>query len=249
LNLVQEKAPLEQLVGEMLEYIKKNHENQNLIIIKNTSEKSQKIYDKIYNDIEKLASPEKVQVMEPKDGYIDPELFRVFRDTLDRGIVNWFLVTDDEPAFLGDVFNNLGVFPEVDSLVVFGFEKSRNFEKIDNNFLARVHFHYPTATHLDRRKANYRSFESMYRRKYGALPSDYAVEGFDVTYDLLMRLASDADLLVQGKSERLSTRYSYIENTSGSILNNGIYLVRYVGLDLEVIDTLAMPENDMSLKP
>ena len=249
LNLVQEKAPLEQLVGEMLEYVKKTHENQNLIIIKNTSEKSQKIYDKIYKDIEKLASPEKIQVMEPKDGYIDPELFRVFRDTLDRGIVNWFLVTDDEPAFLGDVFNNLGVFPEADSLVVFGFEKSRNFEKIDNNFLARVHFHYPTATHLDRSKANYRSFESMYRRKYGAMPSDYSVEVFDVTYDLLMRLASDADLLVQGKSERLSTRYNYIENTSGSILNNGIYIVRYVGLDLEVIDTLAMPENDMSLKP
>ena len=250
LNLVQEKASLDQLTGEMLEYIKRIHEDQNLIIIRNNSEKSQRIYDRIHRDIEELASPREVIVMEPKDGYIDPELFRVFRDTLDRGIVNWFLVTDDEPAFLGDVFNNLGVFPEADSLVVFGFEKSRNYSKIDNNFLARVHFHYPTTNHLDTGTPSYRNFEKMYRRRYHSLPSEYSIEGFDVTYDLLMRLSSDADLIGQGKSERLATRYSYIENTSGSILNNGIYLVRYEGLDLKVIDPSAeFPEKNASLEP
>jgi hypothetical protein len=235
-NLVQDKASIDQLTDEMLEYIKKTHENQNLIILKNTTDKSQHIYDRIRNDIDQLADGEEVIVMEPKDGYIDPELFRVFRDTLDRGIVNWFLVTDDEPAFLGDVFNNLGVFPEVDSLVVFGFEKSRNHEKIDNNFLSRVHFHYPTPVFVDMNSQGYKSFESMYRRRYKALPTDYSIEGFDVTYDLLMRLAYNSDLISQGKSQRLSTRYNYIENTSGSILNNGIYLVRYDGLELKVID-------------
>ena len=68
------------------------------------------------------------------------------------------------------------------------------------------------------------------------MPTDYSIEGFDVTYDLLMRLAYNSDLIGQGKSQRLSTRYNYIENTSGSILNNGIYLVRYDGLELKVID-------------
>ncbi len=236
LNLVQDKASIDQLTDEMLEYIKKKHQDENLIIIKNTTEKSEHIYERIRNDIDALADGGEVIVMEPKDGYIDPELFRVFRDTLDRGIVNWFLVTDDEPAFLGDVFNNLGVFPEVDSLVVFGFEKSRNHDKIDNNFLTRVHFHYPTSVFIDRKSDGYRSFESMYRRKYNALPTDYSIEGFDVTYDLLMRLAYNSDLIGQGKSQRLSTRYNYIENTSGSILNNGIYLVRYEDLELKVID-------------
>ena len=250
LKVVQEKAALDQLTVEMLEYIKRTHEDQNLVIIKNSSEKSQMVYDRIRSDIEELASPKKVIVMEPKDGYIDPELFRVFRDTLDRGIVNWFLVTDDEPAFLGDVFNNLGVFPEADSLVVFGFEKSRNYSKIDNNFLARVHFHYPTTNHLDPEKSSYRNFEKAYRRKYHSVPSEYSIEGFDVTYDLLMRLSTGADLIGQGRSERLATRYSYIENTGGSILNNGIYLVRYEGLELKVIDTSQeAPIKNASVEP
>ena len=235
-NLIQDKASIDQLTDEMMEYIKKTHENQNLIILKNTTDKSEHIYERIRNDIDQLADGEEVIVMEPKEGYIDPELFRVFRDTLDRGIVNWFLVTDDEPAFLGDVFNNLGVFPEADSLVVFGFEKSRNHEKIDNNFLSRVHFHDPTPVFVDMNSEGYKSFESMYRRRYKALPTDYSIEGFDVTYDLLMRLSYNADLISQGKSQRLSTRYNYIENTSGSILNNGIYLVRNDGLELAVID-------------
>lgn len=235
-NLVQDKASIDQLTDEMLEYIREKHESQNLIIINNTTDKSKHIYERIRKDIDDMAAGNEVIVMEPKDGYIDPELFRVFRDTLDRGIVNWFLVTDDEPAFLGDVFNNLGVFPEVDSLVVYGFEKSRNYNKIDNNFLARVHFHYPTSFFVDMYSDEYRSFESMYRRRYNALPTDYSIEGFDITYDLLMRLAYNSDLIGQGKSQRLSTRYDYIENTSGSILNNGIYLVRYDGLELDVID-------------
>ena len=235
-NLVQDKASIDQLTDEMMQYIKKIHEGQNLIIIKNTTDKSQHIYERIREGIDELSAEEEVIVMEPKDGYIDPELFRVFRDTLDRGIVNWFLVTDDEPSFLGDVFNNLGVFPEADSLVVFGFEKSRNYNKIDNNFLARVHFHYPTSVYVDMNSKGYKSFEGMYRRRFHALPTDYSIEGFDVTYDLLMRLAYNSDLIDQGKSQRLSTRYNYIENTSGSILNNGVYLVRYDGLELKVID-------------
>lgn len=235
-NLVQDKASLDQLTVEMLDYIKKKHEKQNLIIIRNNSEKSNKIYQRIQKDISELNQPEEVVVLEPKDGYIDPELFKAFRDTLDRGIVNWFLVTDDEPAFLGDVFNNLGVFPEADSLIVFGFEKSRHYNKIDNNFLARVHFHYPTTTYLDLSNAGYKSFESIYRRRFYSLPTEYSIEGFDVTYDLLMRLSTDAELIKQGTSERISTRYDYIENTSGSVLNNGIYLVRYDGLKQDLID-------------
>ena len=67
------------------------------------------------------------------------------------------------------------------------------------------------------------------------MPSDYAIEGFDLTYDLLMRLATNNELIHQGVSERISTRYEYIENTSGSIVNKGIYIIKYDGLSLKVM--------------
>lgn len=234
-KLIQERASLEHHTNEMLAYIKSNYEQQDLIVIKNESDRSEKQYERIINDIKALNPEKEVIVLQPKDGYIKPEEFKVFRDTLDRNIVNWFFLTDNDPAYLGDVFNNLGVFPEQDSLMVFGFEKDRNYSRIDNNFLSRVNFHYPSNSFIDQNLDSYRNFESTYRRRNYTNPSSYAIEGFDLTYDLLMRLATDNELIQQGVSERIITRYEYIENTSGSIVNKGIYIITYDGLSLRVV--------------
>ncbi len=245
IKLVQERASLENQTEEMLDYVKANYEDQDLIIIKNDSKKSQEQYNRILADLQALNPEKEVKILEPKDGYIHPDEFRVFRDTLERNIVNWFFITDNEPAYLGDVFNNLGVFPEADSLIVFGFEKDRNFSKIDNNFLARVHFHYPINTFIDYNALSYKNFEAIYRRKYFAWPSAYAVEGFDLTFDLLQRLASNSDMISQGVSERVGTRYDFIENTSGGIINKGMYIVKYDGLEEKVLNTKKPLDSDL----
>jgi len=244
-KLVQERASLENQTEEMMDYVKANYEDQDLIIIKNDSKKSQEQYNRILADLQALNPEKEVKVLEPKDGYIHPDEFRVFRDTLERNIVNWFFITDNEPAYLGDVFNNLGVFPEADSLIVFGFEKDRNFSKIDNNFLARVHFHYPINTFIDYNTTSYKNFEAIYRRKYFAWPSAHAVEGFDLTFDLLQRLANNSDMISQGVSERVGTRYDFIENTSGGIINKGMYIVKYDGLEEKVLNTKKPLDSDL----
>ena len=235
-KLVQERASLVNHTEEMMNYVKNTYEDQDLIVIKNDSKRSEEQFNRIIGTLRSLNPEKEVKVLEPKDGYINPDEFRVFRDTLDRNIVNWFFVTDNDPAYLGDVFNNLGVFPEVDSLIVFGFEKGRNYNKIDNNFLARVNFHYCSNTYVDQNSASYKAFESAYRRKYFGFPTSYSIEGFDVTYDLLLRLVNEEDLINQGFSERIATKYDFIENTSGSIVNNGIYIIRYDGLVKKVMN-------------
>ncbi len=234
-NLVQEKSSKENFTLEMLEYIRSVYTKQKLIIIKNDNERSEQQFKRIFKDIQALDSTQEVVVLEPKDGYIKPEVFKVFRDTLDRDIENWFFLIDNDEAYLGDVFNNLGVFPEQDSLTVFSFEKGRNYNKIDNNFLARVNFHYPSNSFIDRQSDAYQIFEKKYRKKYYTIPTKNAIEGFDITYDILMRLATDPDLINQGISERISTKYNFIENTYGSIINQGVFIIRYDGLDLKVV--------------
>jgi len=237
-NLVQEKSSKENFTLEMLEYIRSVYTKQKLIIIKNDNERAEQQFKRIFKDIQALDSTQEVVVLEPKDGYIKPEVFKVFRDTLDRDIENWFFLIDNDEAYLGDVFNNLGVFPEQDSLTVFSFEKGRNYNKIDNNFLARVNFHYPSNSFIDRQSDAYQIFEKKYRKKYYTIPTKNAVEGFDITYDILMRLATDPDLINQGISERISTKYNFIENTYGSIINQGVFIIKYEGLKLKVVEKL-----------
>lgn len=236
-KLVQERASLEQHTNAMIEFVKSQYEQQDLIVIKNESERSELQFNRIIKDIKALNPDKEVKILQTKDGYIKPEEFKVFRDTLDRNIVNWFFLTDNDPAHLGDVFNNLGVFPEADSLLVFGFEKDRNFNNIDNNFLARVNFHYPSNTFINDREVAYQKFVKDYKRKYFTLPSVYAVEGFDMMYDLLLRLAIGTDFTGQGISQRIGTRYDYIENTSGSLINKGIFIIKYDGLEEKVVNT------------
>ena len=237
-RLVQERASLENHTEEMMDYVKANYEDQDLIVIKNSSKRSEEQYNRIISELKALNPEKEVKILEPKDGYIKPDEFKVFRDTLERNIVNWFFVTDNDPAYLGDVFNNLGVFPEVDSLLVFGFEMDRNFNRIDNNFLARVNFHYPSNSFIDQKTVAYRQFETIYKRKYYTLPSSIAVEGFDMMYDLLLRLSNDSDIINQGVSERIATKYDFIENTSGSIINRGIYIVKYDGLEEKAVNSI-----------
>ena len=237
-KLVQERASLENHTEEMMDYVKASYEDQDLIVIKNSSKRSEEQFNRIFSELQALNPEKEVKVLEPEDGYIKPDDFKVFRDTLERNIVNWFFVTDNDPAYLGDVFNNLGVFPEADSLLVFGFEHDRNFRKIDNNFLTRVHFHYPSNAFIDLQSMAYKNFESTYRKKYYTWPSAFAVEGFDLMYDLMIRLANDNDILNQGVSERISTKYDYIENTSGSIINKGIYIVKYDDLEQKVVNSI-----------
>ena len=66
--------------------------------------------------------------------------------------------------------------------------------------------------------------------KNNTLPSDYAIKGFDITYDALMRLASGKDLIdtfKDGVSLRLENKFDYHKKTFGSSSNKGLFIIKY----------------------
>ena len=66
--------------------------------------------------------------------------------------------------------------------------------------------------------------------KNGTLPSSYATKGFDVTYDILMRLASGNDLdttFKEGLSYRLESKFDYTDNTLKISENKGLFILKY----------------------
>ena len=58
-------------------------------------------------------------------------------------------------------------------------------------------------------------------------------------------MANGADIIDQGVSERVSTQYDFIENTSGGILNKGIYIVKYEGLEEKVLNSKNKESNEL----
>ncbi|RLD78945.1 MAG: hypothetical protein DRJ07_12470 [Bacteroidetes bacterium] len=232
-NLVQEVASKENLALEMLHFIKSNYANQKMLVIADENKIESYINNQIFKEIQALDSTKQVTIIKPVKGYIKPE---VFKENISEEIENWVFVLGNNEAFLRDIFNNLGVLSEENKITLFSFEKGKSYDKINNNFLSRVNYHYPTSTFLDRDSKAYSNFRSRYKKTYYVDPSKYAIDGFDITYDILMRLSVNNDLINQGTSQRIATKYNFIENTSGGIINQGVFIIKYEELELKIVE-------------
>ncbi len=238
-NLIQNVSDKEYLANEMISYIRSNYNNQKIIVITDEKNNSDTWSNSILKKLNNIDSIKGISIIKPKGGYIKPELFKTELDSINKETdtitKNWVLLAGTDNVLIADAIHNLGVLPEKYNLTLFALDKPKKINDIDNSFLARVNFHYPTVTFYDEQSDLLKQFEKKYQNKYFTYPSKYAIEGFDTTYDILMRLATDNNLIDQGKSKRLSKRYSYIHSSSGNILNHGIFIIKYDGLELKVV--------------
>ena len=79
---------------------------------------------------------------------------------------------------------------------------------------------------------------SAYQQKYSAAPNRYAVRGFDLTMDLLLRLASKENLYeasdVDLETEYIENKFRYNKKLFGGYYNEAAYIVRYE--DLKIVE-------------
>ncbi|WP_400078630.1 LysM peptidoglycan-binding domain-containing protein [Winogradskyella sp. R77965] len=120
-------------------------------------------------------------------------------------------------------------------IVLMTLNKNKAFEgkNIDNNNLSNLKFHYPSVNKdFDEYKSN--SFVRAYRKEYGVSPSKYVARGFDLTLDLLMRLASEDDLYGASsdmiETEYIENKFRYKKSLFGGYVNEAVYIVKYDNL-------------------
>jgi len=122
-------------------------------------------------------------------------------------------------------------------IVLVTLDKNRAFEgkNIDNNNLSNLKFHYPSVN-KDYDDSESNSFIRAYREEYGVTPSKYVVRGFDITLDLLMRLASGDNLYeVSGETietEYIENKFRYNKSLFGGYINEAVYIVKYDNLKI-----------------
>ena len=170
-----------------------------------------------------------------KDGFfIDPtDLEEVFP----KGRTIVFLETENN-AFASSIISLLnGLTNEEEQIVLVTLDKNRAFEgkNIDNYHLSNLNFHYPSVNKNFEDQSN-SSFVKNYKRTYGVSPSKYASRGFDVTFDLLLRLASAEDLY-EGSTDDIETEYienkfRYSKAKFGGYVNEALYVVKYQNLTI-----------------
>jgi len=227
---------------KLLSYVSKQYKNENIIIVGDSTVASITEVKQIANILKQHDSINEVHEIIPHYGYIAQERFLSIMKPDTTNIKNWVIIATKNNVIAADAINSLISFPDppepededeepeekINYLVkLFGFEKS-NY--VNNNKLAQLEFVHVTDTYIDENSLAARIFNKQYLLKNNALPSYYATKGFDVTYDVVMRLASGNDLydtFKQGVSYRIESKFDFNKRLFSISENSGLYLLEY----------------------
>lgn len=216
------------LEAQMLDYLKANAVGKNLIIIADAKKSREK--NLLRNNFPNA------KVLDPRD---EQFLYVVdIQQKLDPLAENWVILASDNPVLVSNVIGLLNGLPPDKGVRLFTLDKSDayEFEDIQNTNLARLKFTYPSV---------YRSFDydnpdafvTSYKNKYGVYPNRFAIRGFDVTYDCLLRLGIAESLYeavdLDGETQYVGNKFFYVRSGSG-YANNAGYIMMY-GEDLKLI--------------
>ena len=96
--------------------------------------------------------------------------------------------------------------------------------------MAKLSFTYTSDTFIDKSSPEIQLFHSQYLKKNYAYPSYYATKGFDILFDIGIRLASGKKLketFKDGISYRLESKFEFSKSLFNTSSNTGIYIIEY----------------------
>lgn len=207
----------------MIQWLKENSAGKNMMLISDSKRAKQK--SKI------LAAIPSAKIITPREkgflyiGDIDKHMARGTAE-------NWVVVETVNPVLLSNIVTLLNGMPEGYKVRMFTLDKNKayDFDDISNMNLARLGLTFP-AVSKSYKYDEKEPFLISYKNKYGILPNKYAVRGFDVTYDVLLRLASSEDVYDKTigvyETEYIESKFRYQPQGSSGYANKAMYILQY----------------------
>jgi len=217
----------EMLQSELLKHLERNYQGQNIVVINDGKSASQTKLWQVVNRLKTFKNVKNIAVVKSEYGYISGGKFS---DKLSKSANNWVFLVSEEMVTTASAVNSLKGLADNFNITLIALDKGKNFDSVDNNLLGQLNFMYPSIDFIDVDDTNINYFYKNYQDINYAIPSKYALKGFDITYDVLARIASLGTLeqgLKAGKSSRLSTLFKYDRNLLGSFENHGVFIVQY----------------------
>ncbi len=220
----------EVLRTKMLEFVEEKITDENIIII--ADEKSQATKAMI---LQKFPNAKVLEVKEEKKN------IGINRDKLgtmlSEKVENWVFVETGNFKLIASVVSILNAFEasllnaesskEKIKVRMFTTDKNKAFDNeiISGSHLSNLNFTYPS---VYREVAN-SAFVKAYSKRFGDVPDRYAVRGFDLTYDLLLKLAYKNNLMdvskIIGETEYTGNKFSYEKDLHSGYFNQASYIM------------------------
>ncbi|PKP25127.1 MAG: peptidoglycan-binding protein LysM [Bacteroidetes bacterium HGW-Bacteroidetes-2] len=222
-NFIQSIPSNTILENAMISFIRENSDGKNIILIADGSKSAQQ--QKLQNAI-----PGIILINPGEGGYLKMELVS---DKLSKSQENWVILESKKATLVNSVVSGLNGLRRNNTIRLFTLDKndSYDFSEISNLHLARLSFTFPSVSKIFDYKEE-SPFVSAYKEVYGTLPNRFAARGFDITYDMLLRLACSESIfetndLMDGETSYLENKFNYKKNNQGGYYNTSVFILKY----------------------
>ena len=217
--------------AQMINYLNKNYSDENMIILADS--KNTGLRDKL----ERAFPNAKVVTEMSANG---------FANALNYSKENVVLLQSNDIGYVSLAVRLLHNALKVKKnnahpkIILATVERGNVFDSnsLSNNQLSDLHFTYPT---VNRYSNGSDSFSVRYQKTYGILPNKYAIRGFDLTMDAVLRLGVSGNLNSNntriGETSFLENKFAYLKNSykGGGYENQGVYIVQYDNMEIKEV--------------
>lgn len=216
----------------MIRYLKQNSSGKNIIIISDSKRATQR-------GMIQTAMPDSKTVSPRGGGYIQASDITAVASS---GMENWVILESENPVLVSSAVNVLAAMASNYKIRLFTLDKNEAYEwhEVSSTRLAKLNFTFPSVNrNISEDDRN--PFLISYKNKYGVLPNRFAIRGFDVTYDVLLRLASEKDIydaiLPKSETVYIENKFRYEKSTTEGYCNEAAYILKYNDeLNFEIVE-------------
>ena len=168
-----------------------------------------------------------------------------FQTMLSEQEENWVFVETDQPNLAASVSSILNASNMEDDelgikvtvrMFTTNYNTAFEAEAVSRPHLSNLKFTFPSSYRVTENNA----FTEAYEKRFGHIPDRYAVRGFDLTMDLLLKVAHKKNLFeterIIGQTEYSGNRFNYFNDWSSGFYNRATYLMQYEKLRLKQLD-------------
>ena len=114
-------------------------------------------------------------------------------------------------------------------LVLLELNETLDFEEISLKRLTSLKMMYPSLIR-ENLSDEATTFENSFKRQNSILPSQYAVRGFDITFDTMLRMSQAKGFkqsALEDKTQQVESKFEYAAKKSEGYINQGVYVLQY----------------------
>jgi len=219
---------------KILTHVENNRQKENIVIIADSLHHP--VRAKI---MEKFADAQTLDVLEKEDNIaIDREkLTELLSDTEE----NWVFLETTNFKLVSSVVSILNSSRSREGkeikIKLYTTNRNKAFENevISSVHLSNLNFCYPSFY----REGSNDAFKKAYRKRFGMAPDKFAIRGFDLTYDLLLKLAYKNDLVqisnMIGETRYSGHKFNFEKDATSGYFNKATFIMNYNNLRIKEV--------------